>query len=56
MITLTILLIIAAVLITFTMLALVGVSAVGLIVFADVIVCVAIIVFIVRHFIKKKED
>lgn len=55
MILFTILLITSVVLAILAVLCVAVLGAAGIVVFGDVIVCIAIIVLIIRHFIKKRQ-
>ena len=55
MILLLILTLIVLLLITFVVLIISGVGAIGIILCGDIIVCIAIIVWIIRKFTKKKK-
>ena len=55
MILFTILLITLIVLAILAVLCVAVLGAAGIVVFGDVIVCIAIIVLIIRHFIKKRQ-
>ena len=56
MVLFTILAIIALLLIVFTVIVTSVFGAVGIIIFADVIVCVAILIFIIRRIVGKKGN
>lgn len=55
MILFTVLLLIGGLLIAFMVLTVSAIGAAGVIIFGDVIVCIAIIIAIIRHLFKKRK-